>query len=212
MSDRGKGPLPVATISKIMKWPKLILASSSPRRVQLLKQVGADFIVKPVPIDEDIPVMADPSKLAEELAWRKARAAQDLWGKRYGLRYILGADTVVSFRHHLLGKPQSRRQAASMLRLLSGQRHQVITGLCLIAPDGRMACGSQISTVLFRDLNRSQITAYVRTGEPMDKAGAYGIQGQGALLVKAISGCYFNVVGLPLVLLDEMIDFLRKRR
>lgn len=212
MPGHGELPLPVAKVSKIMNWPKLILASASPRRAQLLKQVGADFIVRPVNIDEGGTRIADPARLSMELAKRKALEAKNLWGRRERGRFILAADTVVSFRHHLLGKPQSMKQAASMLRLLSGQRHQVITGLCLISPDGRMACRCEKSSVLFRDLSRAQIAAYVRSGEPRDKAGAYGIQGRGALLVKSISGCYFNVVGLPLVLLDEMIDFLRKQR
>lgn len=191
-----------------MNWPKLILASASPRRAELLRQVGADFIVRIPVTDESAGGSPGPAALSVRLARRKALAARESLRGRQGGRVILAADTVVSYRHHLLGKPESEKEAAGMLGLLSGKTHQVITGLCLAGPGGRMATGRETTAVKFRRLSPDTIRWYLSTGEHADKAGAYGIQGHGALLVERVEGCYFNVVGLPLALLDRMLTKL----
>lgn len=189
----------------MLAWPKLVLASASPRRAALLKQVGADFVVRAPQADEAHSDPISPERLAVGLARRKALSVFGSLGRRFPGRVILAADTVVSYRHHLMGKPASPAEAGRMLGILSGRTHQVITGLCLIGPDGRTATGHETSSVRFRKLSRETIQRYVRSGEPMDKAGAYGIQGRGALLVARVEGCYFNVVGLPLYLLDKLL-------
>jgi septum formation protein len=188
-----------------LNWPKIILASASPRRAQLLRQVGADFIVKAPDIDEAACSGLGPEQMAVALAVRKAESVSLSCDGRLGGRVILAADTVVSYRRHLLGKPAGRAQALRMLKLLSGKRHQVITGICLMGAEGRRLAGCQVSSVQFRRLTDSRIRWYLTTGEFWDKAGAYGIQGRGALLVARVEGCYFNIVGLPLALLDRML-------
>lgn len=188
-----------------MTWPKLVLASASPRRAELLRQVGADFIVHAPQVDEAFSGRISPERLAVGLARRKALSVLASLIRRRSGRAILAADTVVSYRHHLMGKPADAAEAERMLRTLSGRTHQVITGVCIIGTDGRMASGFEMSSVKFRRLSSGTIERYVATGEPMDKAGAYGIQGRGALLVERVDGCYFNVVGLPLALLDKML-------
>lgn len=195
----------MAALQPVTVWPKLVLASASPRRAALLRQVGADFVVRVPRVDEKLPGAVSPEKLAAGLAERKARAVLGSLDARSRGRVVLAADTVVSYRHHLMGKPASLTEAEGMLRILSGRTHQVITGLCLVRPDGRTVTGHEASSVRFRKLSPEAIRRYVRTGEPMDKAGAYGIQGRGALLVERVEGCYFNVVGLPLALLDRML-------
>jgi len=193
----------LAKIPNFIDWPPLLLASASPRRKALLEALGADVIVRPSGVAEDECGSAEPEKLAEALAERKAMAFRG--GQKSG-RLILGADTVVAYRHHILGKPEDQKDARRMIRLLSGQWHQVYTGLCLFDPVRRSKLtGHEMTRVKFRKLSLQEIERYVATGEPMDKAGAYGIQGHGSLLVERIDGCYFNVMGLPLVKLDSMI-------
>lgn len=193
----------MAKIPNFIDWPPLLLASASPRRKALLEALGADVIVRPSGVAEDECGSAEPEKLAEALAERKAMAFRG--GQKSG-RLILGADTVVAYRHHILGKPEDQKDARRMIRLLSGQWHQVYTGLCLFDPVRRSKLtGHEMTRVKFRKLSLQEIERYVATGEPMDKAGAYGIQGHGSLLVERIDGCYFNVMGLPLVKLDSMI-------
>lgn len=187
-------------------WPKLVLASASPRRAALLRQLGADFVVRVSRIDENIGDPVAPERLTTRLARKKALAVLPKLSPRLRNRVVLAADTVVSYRHHLMGKPETKAEAIRMLRILSGRTHQVITGLCLVGADGRTVTGCETSSVKFRRLSLEAIERYVRTGEPMDKAGAYGIQGMGALLVERVEGCYFNVVGLPLALLDRMLS------
>ena len=199
-----------------MNWPALLLASASPRRKDLLEGLGADFSVEPADLDEENCGFSDPQKISEYLAELKALSL----GKKRRIsrrpRLILAADTVVAHHHHVLGKPMDEKDARRMISLLSGQWHQVYTGLCLYDPGSKIKLtGHEMTRVKFRKLSLSEIKKYVATGEPLDKAGAYGIQGQGALLVERIDGCYFNVMGLPLVRLNTMIqrmEYLRCKK
>ncbi|GAW27788.1 MULTISPECIES: nucleoside triphosphate pyrophosphatase [unclassified Carboxydocella] len=179
---------------------KLVLASASPRRQQLLKLLGLDFQVLTADIDETLDSTQPLASAIQDLARRKAQAVQEQLPERPADLYILAADTVVVLEGQVLGKPASAREAEVMLQFLSGRTHQVMTGVVLLRADGD-CCYSDyaVTEVAFRPLTAAEIRAYVATGEPLDKAGAYGIQGLGSLLVDRINGCYYNVVGLPLV-------------
>jgi septum formation protein len=182
---------------------KIILASSSPRRRELLGQIGLDFECHPSGFNEHaIPPdlfggrKSRQRRVAEFNALMKARSVGEVSS---GEKIVLGADTIVVYRDKLLGKPEDCQDAFSMLELLSGKTHEVITGVALIdIKRGRELIDSEVTKVTFKKLSSKEIMNYIRSGEPMDKAGAYGIQGLGSLLVKGINGCYFNVVGLPL--------------
>jgi septum formation protein len=171
----------------------LVLASGSPRRRELLALAGLAFEVCPPKVLEAVDPALSPSELARALAAQKARAVALA---RPGA-CVLGADTLVALNGQILGKPPDEARAAATLRLLSGKTHSVHTGVCLLW-GGQTRCFSQETRVTFYPLTEEEIAAYVATGEPMDKAGAYGIQGRGGLLVKKIAGDYWNVVGLPL--------------
>ncbi|WP_418792596.1 Maf family protein [Phosphitispora sp. TUW77] len=174
---------------------KLILASGSPRRQELLKQMGLCFEVMVNPVDETVLPGMPPTEAVAELAYRKAMAV----AARLNEGIVIGADTVVVHCGDILGKPSGIADAINTLKSLSGTDHLVITGFSIVdCATGRLSKASETTRVFFRRLSDVQIEAYVRTGEPMDKAGSYGIQGLGAVLVKKIEGCYFNVVGLPL--------------
>lgn len=182
--------------------PIIILASNSPRRRELLSQIGLSFITDPSDVDEQVQAGEPPESYAVRVALDKARAA----AVRAGKGIIIAADTIVVLGDTLLGKPADRLDAERMLSLLSGRMHVVITGLAIIdAAEGKTVTGTSLTRVWFRDLSQDDITSYVKSGEPLDKAGAYGIQGKGALFVRKIEGCYFNVVGLPLSLLGELL-------
>ena len=181
----------------------LVLASGSPRRAELLRMVGAVFEVV-VPGDEAEPHLAWPHQVVTELARSKARPVA---AARPGA-WVLGADTLVWSRGRPLGKPRGREEARAMLEELSGAWHEVYTGLCLVR-EGREHLAWERSEVRFRSLTSSQIGLYIETGEPMDKAGAYGIQGFGALWVDRVEGCYFNVMGLPLARLARLFQEAR---
>ncbi len=176
------------------------MASASPRRAELMVQAGWPFSVQPVDIEEglgDGPIQA----AVAELALRKARACRAEKG------LVVGADTVVVLDGQVLGKPVSSQEAREMLGALSGREHRVITGVAVLNADtGEELAESEETAVRFRNLTVAEIDAYVHSGEPMDKAGAYGIQGKGAMLVEGITGCYFNVVGLPLSRLARMLQ------
>lgn len=173
---------------------ELILASGSPRRRELLERVGlTDFTVCPADIDEVVEPGLTPQETVLSLSQQKARA---VW-ETHPHALVLAADTIVCLDRRILGKPHDRQEAVQMLRALSGRSHQVCTGFTLLR-EGQAESGCEESLVLFRDLSQEEISAYVATGEPMDKAGAYGIQGLGALLVQGIRGDYYNVMGLPL--------------
>lgn len=180
----------------------IILASTSPRRRALLAQIGLSVTVLPADVDERALPGEAPGPYAVRLALAKAAAAAE----RAGRGIVIAADTIVSVGGALLGKPSDASDAARMLRRLSGQEHQVITGLAVLdAASARSIVRTSVTNVWFREISDREIDAYVATGEPLDKAGAYGIQERGALLVERIEGCYSNVVGLPLSLLGEML-------
>ncbi len=182
---------------------EFVLASESPRRRQLLTQIGLPFKVAPSGIDEVLPPESHPSAAVQTVALDKARAV----GIRFPDALTLGADTVVVHEGGILGKPRDPDDARSMLRRLSGDTHTVYTGLALVHPcSGREATVSEGTRVTFASLGDPEIDAYVATGAPMDKAGAYGIQhDMGTLFVAGIEGDYFNVVGLPLRRLYVML-------
>lgn len=173
----------------------VVLASASPRRQELLKQIGLEFDVVVKSVDETLPEGVLAETAVKEVALRKARAAAEF----YNEGIIIGADTVVVYRGKIMGKPTDFSEAVQTLKNLSGSEHKVITGFCVIDTlSGKCVTASETTRVFFRELAENEIWAYVNSGEPMDKAGSYGIQGLGAVLVNKIDGCYFNVVGLPL--------------
>ena len=178
----------------------LVLASASPRRAELLRNVAIPFTVVPAHVAEQPAAHEEPADYAQRLARDKARAVF----ARHPRSAVLGADTVVVIDQHLLEKPTDKADAARMLRLLSGRTHQVITGVCLVAPDFEQT-EAEITQVVFSRLSEREIAAYVASGEPMDKAGAYAIQGMASRWVERIEGCYFNVVGLPVARVYRML-------
>ncbi len=171
----------------------IILASQSPRRKELLEYAGVAFTVDAVGVEELIPEGMPADEVSEYLARLKAEAA----AKKHPEAKVIGSDTTVVLNGIVLGKPADQEDACRMLRMLSGRTHVVYTGAA-IAEDGRTESFTSATEVTFYDLTEEEILAYVSTGEPMDKAGAYGIQGQGFRLVKKINGDYNTVVGLPL--------------
>ena len=183
----------------------IILASNSPRRKELLRQIGITFTSDPADVDERIL----PGEGSEEYAIRVALSKARVAAERAGTGIIIAADTIVLLGTMVLGKPVDSKDAERMLGMLSGTMHTVITGLAVMnAATGKTLTRLVNTKVWFRNLTPEEITSYVATGEPLDKAGAYGIQERGSLLVQKIEGCYFNVVGLPLSVLGEMLpDF-----
>ena len=180
----------------------IILASGSPRRKELMEMLGIeDMKIIPAKGEERPPVGAGPEETVKCLA---AAKAEEIAARCGGEDLVIGADTVVWIGGRILGKPHSPQEAEEMLRGLSGNTHQVYTGVCVIK-GGEKLCQCEVSTVHFRPLSEEEIRAYVACGEPMDKAGAYGIQGKGALFVRGIEGDFFNVMGLPLCRLGEML-------
>lgn len=172
---------------------KIILASQSPRRAAILRQLGLRFTVRvPGEIEVKCPDM-DAREAACRLALKKAESV----ARREPEALVIGADTLVVLKDRILGKPADPDEAADMLKSLSGRIHRVITGFCLAAPDRRIT-ESEETTVVFRSLSDWEIRAYIESGQPMDKAGAYGIQDWGGVFVRKIEGCYYNVVGFPL--------------
>lgn len=192
---------------------RLLLASGSPRRVELLREAGFDPVVAPQDIDETPREGERAEKLVERLAYQKALSARD---EAHSGDVIIAADTTVAIDGVELGKPAGPEEAMAMLRELSGRVHTVATGVCIITGVGNTDTSFKLRSfvdtceVEFYELSDADIEAYVATGEPMDKAGAYGIQGTGRLLVKNIKGDYYTVVGLPvartLKTLDEMLS------
>jgi septum formation protein len=185
--------------------PEIILASASPRRAALLTQIGLAFRVCPSTLGEDGETALDhetPEACAARLALAKASDV----AARLDRGLIIGADTVVTCRGRILGKPRNGKEAQAFLLALAGQTHRVVTGVAVVeAGPGRVEADVAVTAVTMRPFDRQEATRYVATGEPLDKAGAYGIQGRGALLVEGIHGDYFNVVGLPLTLLARLL-------
>lgn len=181
----------------------VILASASPRRRELLSQAGISFVMQPGNVEEDLSQLeGSPAEKAKQLAFMKAREIADR--NREGL--VLGADTIVVVDGMIFGKPENNADARCMLMELSGREHSVITGLALIDSfSGEFRMDHEETRVRFARLTEDEIEAYIRTGEPFDKAGAYALQGMGALLVEGIVGCYSNVVGLPLMRLRKLL-------
>lgn len=171
----------------------IILASSSPRRRELLEMLGVEgFAVIPADVDETIPELP-PEEAVALIALQKARKVAES-GHKGDL--VIAADTLVYLDGEALGKPVTRSEAKRMLRRLSGARHEVYTGVALCA-DGRETAFTERTDVFFREMRDDEIEAYIKTGEPMDKAGAYGAQGKGAVFIRRIEGDFFNVMGLP---------------
>jgi septum formation protein len=186
------------------KRPSLILASASPRRRELLAQAGFTFEVIPADVPEVRKHNEDPIRFVTRLAREKAEAVAATHAVTPDT-LVLGADTIVVVDEQVLGKPQDAADAARMLRLLSGQTHQVVTGLCVARGRERQRA-AEVTFVRFVTLSDQEIDDYIATGEPLDKAGAYAIQGRAGRWVPRIHGCYFNVVGLPLALVSSMIE------
>ncbi|CAH0119131.1 dTTP/UTP pyrophosphatase [Paenibacillus sp. CECT 9249] len=183
----------------------LILASSSPRRQELIRSLGLPFEIVASDVDESTPPDWTPAHTVEQLALRKAQAVSERLAPP-NESIVIGADTVVVLDDEVLGKPKDREDAASMLRRLQGRSHQVFTGVaCIDMRTGRTEASHRMTHVRMKPLTERQIAAYAASGEPDDKAGAYAIQGLGATIVESIEGCYFNVVGLPLSLLSDML-------
>jgi septum formation protein len=179
---------------------RLILASASPRRRELLRTAGLDVEVRPSSVEEAVRPGESPQDFARRAAADKALAVAATAPPD---ALVLGADTVVVAGEEILGKPAD---AARMLRALSGVTHRVITGVCLAsAPDRIEALRAETTLVTFRPLDEKEIADYIASGEPFDKAGAYGIQGLASKFVTRIEGCYFNVVGLPVALVYDML-------
>jgi septum formation protein len=201
----------------------LVLASASPRRRELLAQAGFSFQVHPAHIPEDPYPNEDPIAYVTRLAREKAQAVfAELSSKSQSRsqaasgsedrastpqQVVLGADTTVTLDDQILGKPENPADAARMLRLLSGRTHRVITGVALVTAE-RTEVAAEATAVRFLTLSDQEIADYIATGEPMDKAGAYAIQGRAARWIPRIEGCYFNVVGLPIALVSTLLESL----
>jgi septum formation protein len=191
-------------MKNVVNRSRLILASNSPRRRHLLELAGLEFTVIPSDFDESSVALPDPEHQARFLAEAKA---EDI-SNRYPESWIIGADTIVSIGNTNLGKPTSADEARAMLKLLSAETHQVLTGYCICCRAANHRFTDCIATaVTFKELPANEIEWYIASGEPFDKAGAYAIQGIGAFLVKRINGSYTNVVGLPIC---EVLEYLIK--
>lgn len=176
---------------------KIILASKSPRRREILEKAGYDIEIRVQDADETLPAGITPEKAVRMLAEIKASAVNRNAGEA-----VIGADTVVAVDGEILGKPKNENDAFLMLRRLSGREHEVFTGVCVVTDNGKTVF-SDCSTVKFRNLTDEEIRAYIKSGEPMDKAGAYGIQGLGGKFASVISGSFYNVMGFPIELFNK---------
>jgi len=191
----------------------LILASQSPRRAELLRNAGVSFEVRPAEIDERVHDGEDAFEYVKRLAREKALAVLEMMGSDALEALVLGADTTVVVDGESLGKPADASEARRMLERLSGRKHQVATGVCLAHRDASGAVVAEVefevTEVEFVAMSAAEIAAYVSTGDPMDKAGAYGIQGRASRWIPRINGCYFNVVGLPVARVCAMLKRAR---
>ena len=179
----------------------IILASKSPRRKELLKKINKPFTCISADIDETLDLSSGLEKAVINLAFRKANYVLE----RYENSLVIGADTIVTIDNSVLGKPRDERDAFNILKQLSGKTHKVMTGVCIIT-DNRMDSFCDVSEVTFFPYSDQEIYEYISTGEPMDKAGAYGIQGQGALLVKHINGDFYSIMGLPIAKINKILS------
>ena len=187
----------------VLKNKKVVLASASPRRVELLKQLGLQFIQLPADIDETMHPAdnVNPKRYVQRIATLKCNAVKQKLDEDC---LIIAADTTVYLNKSILGKPTCSREAFEFLKQLSGQTHLVYTGLA-ISFGYSLECDVAKSYVTFAELTDAEIMAYINTKEPMDKAGAYGIQGYGSQFIEKINGCYFNVMGFPIRLFYEIV-------
>ena len=182
---------------------KIVLASASPRRKELLEQIGISFEVIASNVNENIQYQDNPDRYVEQLALMKA---QEVARRVNPGHLIIGSDTIVLLDNEILGKPENDQDAFNTIKRLSGKSHFVFTGVAIIeAAEGKTMVSHAKTKVKFRDVEDDEIMAYIKSGEPADKAGSYGIQGKGAVLVEGIDGCYFNVVGLPISCLCSML-------
>lgn len=179
----------------------IVLASGSPRRHALLEMLGIQHVVDPADLDETI----QPGEPPERAAARLAREKAVIVAERYAGRHVLAADTLVVLGDELLGKPSSPADAERMLKRLSAREHRVVTAVALVK-DGETWEACDVTRVWFRKLEEETIRAYVQTGEPLDKAGSYGAQGYGAVLIDRIEGDFFGVMGLPLRLVSDLLN------
>ena len=180
---------------------KIILASQSPRRKEIMETAGYDFEIKVSGCEEIVPENVTPKEVAKSLALQKAESVF----KDNRDSIVIGADTIVVLGNEILGKPKNEVDAKEMLKKLSGNTHRVFTGIAVISAE-KTVNDVQETEVNFYDLTDEEIDDYIKTGEPMDKAGAYGIQGRGCLFINGICGDYFNVVGLPIALLSKVLQ------
>ncbi|MGC6589998.1 Maf family protein [Paenibacillus sp. Dod16] len=186
---------------------RIILASTSPRRQELIASLRIPFEIMPSEADEDTPHGWSPERIVESLALRKAEAVLRKLTDDPGDGIIVGSDTIVVVDDLVLGKPEDHADAARMLSILQGRAHLVYTGVaCVDRESSRTKVAHRVTTVKMKSLSDDAIAAYVKSGEPADKAGSYAIQGLGATIVEGIEGDYFNVVGLPLSLLSDMLS------
>ena len=179
---------------------ELILASQSPRRKELLGFFGLPFVIRVADIDETMDKTASAYDEVARVSREKAMAVERARGD-----IVVAADTIVVCENKVLGKPHSQEEAMQMLRLLSGRDHQVMTGMTVLRDEKCLSC-TQVTDIHFRELSQKEIEAYVATGEPMDKAGAYGIQGGAALFAEKMVGDYYNVMGLPVCKLRILLE------
>jgi septum formation protein len=188
--------------------PKLVLASASPRRQELIAILGLPVQIIPSRVQEDTSDHWSPSQIVEGLSKRKADAVKDKLSESTDFSSIVvGSDTIVVLNGKVMGKPRDASEAEQMLQELAGEVHEVYTGItCIRISDAKTVTSHRVTKVRMRNLSSTQISRYVSTGESMDMAGAYGIQGIGSLLIESIDGCYFNVVGLPLSLLAVILE------
>lgn len=183
----------------------IILASASPRRRELMKLITDNFTAVSVDADETIPQTIEPLKASEYLAEIKAKSACNLYPKNI----IIGCDTTVICDNKILGKPKDKDECRKFMKMLSGRTHQVATGCCIMNQNVTDSF-TVITDVTFRQLSDDETEAYISTDEPYDKAGGYGIQGKGSLLIEKINGDYFNVVGLPVSRLNQELNAFYK--
>lgn len=199
------GRCPLTPEGRFVAVSEIILASASPRRAALLEQIGLRFRTQPSALGDNGEALQAGEK-AEAYVCRLALAKAEDVAAHLSRGLVIGADTVVACDDRLLGKPRDRDEAQAFLLALAGRTHQVISGVALVdVATGQAEVGAAMTDVTMRRFDAREAARYVATGEPMDKAGAYGIQGRGALLVEAIQGDYFNVVGLPLTLLAALL-------
>lgn len=187
----------------------IILASTSPRRQELISSLRIPYVIQASHVDEDTPENWTPREIVEGLAFRKAEAVHRSCINDTERSIIVGSDTIVLLDNEVLGKPKNDQDAYRMLLSLQGRTHEVYTGIaCIDVLTGRTLISHRITSVTMKSLSNRTIQAYVNSGEPSDKAGSYAIQGLGSTLIDRIEGCYFNVVGLSLSLLSDMLSEL----